>query len=62
MEFQNSNHLQRGPLFLPMLHCYGISNFGQPLYLTFCYLCILSSALRDCANSHGILTFIEFAT
>ena len=42
--------------------CYGISNSGQPLYLTFCYLCILSFALRYRANSHGISTFREFAT
>ena len=42
--------------------CYGISNFGHPLYLSFCYLCILSVALRYHANSHGILTFREFAT
>ena len=41
--------------------CYGISNSGQPLYLTFCYLCNLSFTLRYCANSHGISTFREFA-
>ena len=49
--------------FSPELHvssnvilvlCYGISNFGQPLYLTFCNLRILSFALRYRENSHGI--------
>ena len=51
--------------FSPKLHVptnvilvlrYSISNFGKPLYLTFCNLRILSFALRYHENSHGILT------
>ena len=66
MEFQNSNHLQLGPLFLFELHVptnvilvlrYSILNSGKPLYLIFCNLHILSFALRYRENSHGILTF-----
>ena len=65
MEFQNSNHLQLGPIFLE-LHVptnvilvlrYSILNSGKPLNLTFSNLRILSFALRYCENCHGISTF-----
>ena len=41
MEFQNSNHLQRGPLFLPMLQYFkfwaaAVPYFLLPLYFVLC--------------------------
>ena len=45
------------PTNVILVLCYSILNSGKQLYLTFCNLRTLSSALRYCENSHGISTF-----